>query len=165
MEHDFEMDCIDLQTIKAQLMAMVEQLSFKLRQDNLVTAKVIVKVKYNNLDTETKQSRISYTSLDHILKKKFSYYFSNCTIEQCAWLKSVFDFPISYRVPIRSILFEDTGELLSLYNALDTIRNKYGVHSVGTSSAFQNYRTKSTCSSIAIHIIASGMGPYPWRNL
>ena len=142
MEHDFEMDCIDLKAIKAQLMAMVEQLAFKLRQDELVTAKVIVKVKYNNLDTESKQSRISYTSLDHILKKEVQLLFSNLYHRRMRLVKVGVRFSDIVSGSHQINLFEDTGDILSLYNALDTIRNKYGVNAVGTSSAFQNYRTK-----------------------
>lgn len=142
MEHDFEMDCINLYNIKAQLMAMVEQLAFKLRQDELVTAKVIVKVKYNNLDTETKQSRIGYTSLDHILKKEVDQLFSKLYHRRMRLVKVGVRFTDIVSGSHQINLFEDTGELLSLYNALDTIRNKYGTHAIGTSTAFQNYRNR-----------------------
>ena len=142
MEHDFEMDSIDLQVITARLMAMVEQLSFKLRQDDFVTAKVIVKVKYNNLDTETKQSRISYTSLDHILKKEVQLLFSKLYHRRMRLVKVGVRFSDIVSGSHQINIFEDTGEMLSLYNALDSIRNKYGVNAVGTSSAFQNYKAK-----------------------
>ncbi|MBC8769852.1 DNA polymerase IV [Arenibacter sp. BSSL-BM3] len=141
-EHDFDMDCIDIQVIKAQLMAMVEQLAFKLRQDNLVTAKVIVKVKYNNLDTETKQSKIGYTSLDHILKKEVQLLFFKLYHRRMRLVKVGVRFSDIVSGSHQINLFEDTSEILSLYNALDSIRNKYGMNAVGTSSAFQNYRTK-----------------------
>lgn len=142
MEHDFEMDCIDIQFVKAQLLAMVEQLAFKLRQDNLVTSKVIVKVKYNNLDTETKQSRIGYTSLDHILKKKVQLLFLKLYHRRMRLTKVGVRFTDIVSGSHQINLFEDTEEILSLYNALDTIRNKYGVHSIASSSSFQNYRSK-----------------------
>ena len=142
LEHVFEMDCIDLRTITAQLMAMVEQLAFKLRQDNLVTAKVIVKVKYNNLDTETKQSRVSYTSLDHILKKEVQLLFSKLYHRRMRLVKVGVRFSDIVSGSHQINLFEDTGEILSLYKALDSIRNKYGVNAVGTSSAYQNYRSR-----------------------
>ena len=142
MEHDFEMDCIDLGTIKTQLMAMVEQLSFKLRQDKLVTAKVIVKVKYNNLDTETKQSRIAYTSLEHILKKEVMLLFFKLYHRRMRLIKIGVRFSDIVSGSHQINLFEDTEELLSLYHALDAIRNKFGVNAVGTSSAFPNYQAK-----------------------
>ena len=146
MEHDFPMDCIDIAAIRGQLMAMVEQSAFRLRQDNLVTAKVIVKVKYNNLDTETKQSRLSYTSLDHILKKEVQQLFSKLYHRRMRLVKVGIRFsdivPGSHQID----LFEDTGEILSLYNAMDTIRKKYGNHAVGTPSAFQNYIKGPKCS-------------------
>ncbi|MDO6821324.1 DNA polymerase IV [Zobellia sp. 1_MG-2023] len=142
MEHDFEMDCIDIHIISARLMTMVEQLAFKLRQDNLVTARVIVKVKYNNLDTETKHSRISYTSLDHILKKEVRLLFSRLYHRRMRLVKVGVRFTDIVSGAHQINLFEDTGEILSLYHALDSIRKKYGVNSIGSSSAFQNYRNK-----------------------
>ena len=146
MEHDFPMDCIDIGTIRGQLMAMVEQLAFRLRQENLVTARVIVKVKYNNLDTETKQSRLNYTSLDHILKQEVQQLFSKLYHRRMRLVKVGIRFsdivPGSHQID----LFEDTEEILSLYNAMDTIRKKYGSHAVGTSSAFPNYSTGRKCS-------------------
>lgn len=142
MEHDFEMDCLDISTIRGQLIAMVEQLAFRLRQDNLVTSKIIVKVKYNNLDTETKRSKVNYTSLDHILKKEVQLMFSKLYHRRMRLVKIGVRFsdivPGSHQIN----LFEDTGEILSLYNALDTIRNKYGMGAVGTSVALQNYMKK-----------------------
>lgn len=142
MDYDFEMDCLDIQTTKAQLMAMVERLAFQLRQDNLVTAKVIVKVKYNNLDTEIKQSRIAYTSLDHILKEEVQLLFSKVYHRRMRLVKVGVRFSDIVSGSHQINLFEDTGEVLSLYHALDTIRNKYGMHAVGSSSAFQNYKAR-----------------------
>jgi len=142
MEHDFEMDCIDIKAIRGRLMAMVEQLAFRLRQDNLVTSKIIIKVKYNNLDTETKQSSIGYTSLDHIIKNEVQLLFSKLYHRRMRLVKVGVRFSDIVQGAHQINLFEDTGEMLSLYNALDTIRNKYGANAIGSSSAFHNYKAK-----------------------
>lgn len=136
LEYDFERDCIDLGTIQGVLMGMVERLAFRLRADHLLTSKVIVKVKYNNLDTETKQAKIAYTSLDHILKKEVLLLFNKLYHRRMRLVRV--GVRLSELVPgaHQIDLFEDTGEMLSLYAALDTIRLKYGIKSVGTSTAF-----------------------------
>lgn len=142
MDHDFDMDSLDIAAIRGQLMAMVEQLAFRLRQDNLVTAKVIVKVKYNNLDTDTKQSRVNYTSLDHILKNEVQLIFAKLYHRRMRLVKVGIRFSDIVSGSHQINLFEDTDEMLSLYKALDKIRNKYGMDAVGTVSAFQNYSNR-----------------------
>lgn len=138
LDHDFERDSIDLHAIHGQLMAMVERLAFRLRRDGLVTSRVIVKVKYNNLDTETKRSRIAYTSLDHILKKEALLLFSKLYHRRMRLVRVGLRFSDMVPGTHQIDLFEDTGEMIALYSALDTIRKKYGMGSVGTSSAFFN---------------------------
>lgn len=137
-EFDFERDCIDLSQISGTLMGIVERSAFKLRADGLLTSVVIVKVKYNNLDTETKQLRIAYTSMDHILKKEVLSLFTKLYHRRMRLVRIGVRFsglvPGSHQVD----LFEDTQEHLSLYTAMDRIRNRYGVKAIGTSCAF-NY--------------------------
>lgn len=48
---------------------MVEKLAFQLRSEQWLTSTVVVKIRYANFDTETKQSKIAYTSADHVLNK------------------------------------------------------------------------------------------------
>ena len=48
---------------------MVEQLAFQLRSEKWLTSTVVVKIRYSNFDTETKQHRVPYTSSGHTLLK------------------------------------------------------------------------------------------------
>src|SRR5690606_7617223 len=66
-EHTFERDTIDILELKILLSSMVEKLAYQLRSEQWLTSTVVVKIRYANFDTETKQSRIPYTSADHIL--------------------------------------------------------------------------------------------------
>ncbi|MGA9211782.1 DNA polymerase IV, partial [Kaistella sp.] len=68
-ENTFSEDTIDVQNIKSLLSGMVEQLAFQLRTEKWLTSTVVVKIRYSNFDTETKQCRIPYTSADHTLLK------------------------------------------------------------------------------------------------
>ena len=134
MEYDFETDCIDIILIRGRLTFITEQLAFKLRKQELLTSKVIVKVKYNNLDTETCQKRIAYTSLDHLLKVHVVELFLKLYHRRMRLLKVGIQFtelvPGSHQVD----LFEDTHEILSLYQSMDHIRKRYGTGVIGTGS-------------------------------
>lgn len=133
-ENTFSQDTIDIRSIKSILSGMVEQLSFQLRSEKWLTSVVVVKIRYSNFDTETKQCRIPYTSADHTLLK---------------YVLDLFDKLYSRRMRIRLIgikftglvhgchqmnLFEDTEELISLYQTMDQLKLRFGSTSVGRAS-------------------------------
>lgn len=133
-ENTFSQDTIDITGIKSILSGMVEQLCFQLRQEKWLTSTVVVKIRYSNFDTETKQYRIPYTSSDHTLLR---------------YALELFDKVYNRRMRIRLIgikftglvhgchqmnLFEDTEELISLYQTLDKIKMRFGSTSVGRAS-------------------------------
>jgi DNA polymerase-4 len=66
-EHTFGQDTIDIPRLKSILVGMVEKLAFQLRSEEWLTSTVVIKIRYSNFDTETKQCRIPYTSADHTL--------------------------------------------------------------------------------------------------
>ena len=137
-ENTFSQDTIDINGIKSILSGMVEQLCFQLRQEKWLTSTVVVKIRYSNFDTETKQYRIPYTSSDHTLLK---------------YTLQLFEKVYNRRMRIRLIgvkftglvhgchqmnLFEDTEELISLYQTMDKIKTRFGSDSVGRASGFLN---------------------------
>jgi DNA polymerase-4 len=137
-ENTFSQDTIDINGIKSILSGMVEQLCFQLRQEKWLTSTVVVKIRYSNFDTETKQYRIPYTSSDHTLLK---------------YALELFEKVYNRRMRIRLIgvkftglvhgchqmnLFEDTEELISLYQTMDKIKTRFGSDSVGRASGFLN---------------------------
>lgn len=125
-EQTFHKDTADVKKLKSVLVGMVERIGFKLRKQQKLTSCITVKIRYADFDTQTMQCRISYTSCDHVLIKKS---------------KELFDKLYSKRMLIRLIgvrvshlvgggyqinLFEDTEEMVNLYQAMDTIRLKFG---------------------------------------
>ena len=137
-ENTFSQDTIDINGIKSILSGMVEQLCFQLRQEKWLTSTVVVKIRYSNFDTETKQYRIPYTSSDHTLLR---------------YALELFEKVYNRRMRIRLIgvkftglvhgchqmnLFEDTEELISLYQTMDKIKTRFGSDSVGRASGFSN---------------------------
>ena len=137
-ENTFSQDTIDINGIKSILSGMVEQLCFQLRQEKWLTSTVVVKIRYSNFDTETKQYRIPYTSSDHTLLR---------------YALELFEKVYHRRMRIRLIgvkftglvhgchqmnLFEDTEELICLYQTMDKIKTRFGSDSVGRASGFLN---------------------------
>lgn len=133
-ENTFSQDTIDIQNIQSILSGMVEKLCYQLRQEKWLTSTVTVKIRYANFDTETKQCKIPYTSADHILLR---------------YVLELFKKVYTRRMRIRLIgvrftglvhgchqmdLFEDTEELISLYQTLDKIKSRFGPSSVGRAS-------------------------------
>ncbi|WP_296143086.1 DNA polymerase IV [uncultured Flavobacterium sp.] len=129
-EHTFDQDTIDIPKLKSILIGMVEKLAFQLRSEEWLTSTVVVKIRYSNFDTETKQCKIPYTSCDHTLNKH---------------VRELFDKVYQRRMRLRLIgirfsglvhgtyqinMFEDTEEMLSLYHAMDKIKNRFGYDAV-----------------------------------
>jgi DNA polymerase-4 len=126
-ESTFEEDTIDVKRLKSILIAMVEKVTFQLREQKKLTSCVTVKIRYSNFDTETKQIHIPYTSSDHVILRV---------------VQELFDKLYSRRMLIRLVgvrlsnlvqgnhqisLFDDTEEDIGLYEAMDFIKHKHGV--------------------------------------
>lgn len=129
-ERTFDRDTIDVVFLKGLLIAMAENLAFQLRRGQKLTACITVKVRYSDFNTHTLQARIPYSSADHILIPK---------------VKELFDRLYNKRLMVRLIgvrfshlvggghqinLFEESEELINLYQAMDRIRERFGDRAV-----------------------------------
>jgi len=129
-EETFDQDTIDISYLKSLIVAMTEKLAFQLRSEDKLTACVTIKIRYSNFDTHTTQSRIPYTSNDQTLIDR---------------AKELFDKLYQRRMLIRLIgvrfshlvgggqqinLFEDSEEMIKLYQAMDKMRKRYGDSSI-----------------------------------
>lgn len=129
-ESTFETDTIDIPEIKRIITSKAERLAFDLRKKQKLTSCLSVRIRYANFDTHTLQKRIPYTSFDHVI------------INTCLEL---FEKVYNRRMLIRLVgikfsglvggvqqlnIFEDTPEMISLYNAMDRIRLRYGKKAV-----------------------------------
>jgi len=125
-ENTFEQDSIDIVRMKEILVKMVEKVSYELRDKQKLTSCVTVKIRYSNFDTHTLQKQVPYTAFDHVL---------------IPVVKELFDRLYQRRMLIRLIgvrfsslitgtpqlnMFEDSTEMINLYQALDRMRDKYG---------------------------------------
>lgn len=125
-ETTFENDTIDVHTIRRVLTGKVERLAFDLRREQKLTSCVTVKIRYANFDTHTLQQRIPYTSFDHTLIKNTLELFDR--LYQRRMLIRLVGVKFSHLVGgVQQIdMFEDTPEMINLYNAMDKIRMRFG---------------------------------------
>jgi DNA polymerase-4 len=136
-ERTFERDTIDVHKLKNLLTAMTENLAFQLRRGDKLTACVAVKIRYSDFSTYSLQRHISYTSADHLL---------------LSVVQELFDKLYNRRMLVRLIgvrfshlvgggyqinLFEDSEEMMNLYQAMDRIRNRYGDTAVRRASGME----------------------------
>jgi DNA polymerase-4 len=129
-ERTFEKDTTDMVRLRTTVFAMAENLAFQLRRGDKLAACVSVKIRYSDFNTYSKQLKIPYTSADHILIPKIMELFDSL-YQRRLLIRLVgvkFSDLVSGNYQIN--LFDDTEEMLSLYNAMDTIRNRYGELSI-----------------------------------
>ena len=129
-ERTFNKDTIDVNRLRGILIAMTENLAYQLRRGDKLTACISVKIRYSDFNTYSKQMRIPYTSGDHILIPKILDLFK--TLYNRRLLVRLIGIRFSHLVSgnYQINLFDDTEEILSLYNAMDEIRKRYGDKSV-----------------------------------
>lgn len=129
-ERTFDKDTIDVNRLRGILIAMTENLAYQLRRGEKLTACISVKIRYSDFNTYSKQMRIPYSSADHILIPKILDLFKNLYNRRLLirLIGIRFSHLVSGNYQIN--LFDDTEEILSLYNAMDTIRKRYGDKSV-----------------------------------
>jgi len=125
-ETTFESDTIDVAMIRRLIPVKVERLAFDLRKKQKLTSCVTVKIRYSNFDTHTLQQHIPYTSFDHILIKTALEIFDR--LYQRRMLIRLVGVKFSHLVGgVQQLdMFEDTPEMVSLYNAMDNIRLRFG---------------------------------------
>lgn len=125
-ERTFHADTNDKAYLKDMLVKMVEELGFDLRRSKKTAGSVAIKLRHSSFETHTFQCRVSYTASDHILLQK---------------VLELFDKNYDSRVMIRLIgvkfsslvegsvqidLFNDTADMISLYQSLDKIKLRFG---------------------------------------
>lgn len=129
-ETTFEQDTIDVQHLREVLSTMVEKIAFQMRKKEKLTGCVTVKIRYANFDTHTLQKTITYTSFDHVLTRVVLELFGR--LYQRRMLIRLVGVRFSQLVSgVQQLdLFDDTPEMVSLYQALDRIRKRYGITAV-----------------------------------
>ena len=69
-ENTFEEDKTDLSFLYSELVRLTEKTAYSLREDDMLTGCVTVKIRYSNFETTSRQETVDYTSLDDKLIAK-----------------------------------------------------------------------------------------------
>lgn len=125
-ENTFQSDTIDVEFLHAQLVRMTESVAFQLRQQDKLTGCVTVKIRYSDFDTVTKQHCIPYSAADHVLLKTvkdlFSKLYERRLLVRLIGVRFTQLVPGCYQIN----LFEDTQEMIRLYQAIDSVKKQFG---------------------------------------
>ncbi|MBQ0767746.1 MAG: DNA polymerase IV, partial [Bizionia sp.] len=134
-ERTFTKDTIDVLQLRTTIFAMAESLAYQLRRGEKLAGTISVKIRYSDFNTYSKQIKIPYSSADHTIIPKVLELFDR--LYQRRLLIRLVGVKISDIVTgnYQINLFDDTEEMLSLYNAMDTIRGRYGELSVMRASS------------------------------
>jgi len=109
---------------------MAENLTFQLRNGNKLTSRISIRIRYADFSTYSKQSKVPFTSADHILIPKVLELFDSL-YERRVLVRLVgvnFGNLVSGNYQID--LFDDTEDMLNLYGAMDHIRRRFGQNKV-----------------------------------
>lgn len=125
-ENTFGQDTIDMSFMRAEMIRMTERIAFELRKQNKLTGCVTVKLRYSNFETFTKQQSISYTNADHTLfktaKELFERLYDRRMLIRMLGIRFTNLIPGNYQIH----LFEDTQEMIKLYQAIDSVKKRFG---------------------------------------
>ncbi|PWT70722.1 MAG: DNA polymerase IV [Bacteroidetes bacterium] len=125
-ENTFHNDTTNMTFLHSSLIRMTETIAFELRKQNRLTGCVTVKIKYSNFDTTTKQKRIHYTNADHTLlqtaRELFDRLYERRLLIRLVGIRFSDLIPGNYQIH----LYEDTEEMIRLYQAIDSVKNRYG---------------------------------------
>lgn len=125
-EQTFQQDTIDLDLLYAELTRMTEKIAFELRSQNRMTGCVTVKLRYSNFETHTQQRSIPYSNADNELlktvKELFSRLYERRMLVRLVGVRFTNLIPGTYQIN----LFDDTQEMINLYQAIDSVKKRFG---------------------------------------
>ncbi len=125
-ENTFDSDTIDIHFLHRELLRMTEQVAFELRSNNKLAGCITVKIRYSDFQTLTKQVTLAYTAADHVLiqtaKQLFDKLYERRLLVRLIGVRVSNLVPGNYQIH----LFDDTQEMIRLYQSIDSIKSQYG---------------------------------------
>lgn len=126
-ETTYQTDTIDMNILRKTLVAMVDELAYELRAQQKLTGCITLKIRYSNFDTHTQQLGIPYSNSDRLITEKvmglFKKLYSRRMLIRLIGVKFSKLIQGSHQID----LFNDTMEEINLMQAIDKIRNRFGV--------------------------------------
>jgi DNA polymerase-4 len=142
-ENTFDTDYTDIEFLHSELVRLTEKTAYSLREDNLLTGCITIKVRYSDFETTSRQETIDYTSLDDLLIAKAKDLFNK------SWQKGrpvrLLGVRFSQFIPftMQMSLFDNSSAKLNLYKAVDDIKNQFGSKLVAKGSAIKKDAKKN----------------------
>lgn len=145
-ENTFHSDTTDMTFLGNELVKMTEKIAFELRQQNKLTGCVTVKVRYSNFDTVTRQATIPYCGSDHVLLQKvkelFAQLYDRRLLVRLLGVRFTHLIPGNYQID----LFDDTQEMIRLYQSIDHIKRRFGSGLLRRAVGFVNEKHGRACT-------------------
>lgn len=125
-ENTFEKDSTDTDFINKELVHLTEKTAHALREDEKMTGCVTLKIRYSDFETTTRQDTVDYTALDDVLIAKAKDLFKKTWQEGRPVRLIGVRFSQLIPISMQMSLFENNIEKLSLYKAVDDIKERFG---------------------------------------
>ncbi len=136
VERTFHQNTTDTVYLRNLIAAMVEKLSFELREDQKLAGCVTVKVRYADFTTVSKQAMIPLSASDHVFTKQAHELFDQ--LYQRDREVRLLGVRLSHftRGHQQINMFEDTPATVDLYHALDNIKKRHGHDKIARASGW-----------------------------
>ncbi len=125
-EKTFQQDTIDVNFLQSELVRMTEKLAYELRKQNRLTGCVTLKIRYSDYETHDIQRSVPYTNADHLLlktvKELFIRLYERRVLVRLVGIRFTNLIAGTYQIN----LFEDTQETIKLYQAIDSVKKRFG---------------------------------------
>lgn len=125
-ENTFSQDTIDMNFLHSELVRMTEKIAFELRQQNKLTGCITVKLRYSDFEAHTIQKTIPYSNADHLIlktaKELFDKLYERRLLIRLIGIRFTHLIPGNYQIN----LFDDTQEMIKLYQSIDHIKKRFG---------------------------------------
>ncbi|WP_316795064.1 DNA polymerase IV [Pedobacter agri] len=133
----FKSDSIDIVMIGNLLTAMVMDIAFLLREQKKLSACITLTIRYSDFEDVTKQAAIPYTALDSVLiakaKDLFRQLFQKRKLIRLVGVR-LSNLVTGYE---QIDLYAQSQEQISLYQAMDKIRHRFGSKAISIASTLK----------------------------
>lgn len=129
-ENTFDVDTTDIYYLNTVMIKMTESLAFQLRSMNKLTGCISVKIRYTDFQTTSRQKRIPYASADagliETVQELFKALYDRRQLIRLVGVRFSHLVHGNHQID----LFNDTASSISLYQAIDEMKKRFGPEAV-----------------------------------
>ena len=127
-ERTFPHDLLDLPSLLSALSALVEKLTYRLRQLGMYTGRIALKIRYADFRTFSQQTKVPYTAFDEEILPVATTLLHKLYTRRMGIRMLGIAFGDLIPQTCQLDFFDDRLRTTRLYQAVDALRNKYGPH-------------------------------------